>query len=154
MNTDNIWTQTTQDSVPKATAGTGTITSVNNKQKIIGVGTSFLTEAQIGDYIYIKGQNEFAKIVSIESDTELSLFRKFTVDLAASAFHITPRSGYHEVSVLVTGAADAEIDGVAFSQDETYNAYKDNIGSFGGNKYTAPIDVDATGTTVKIAVQF
>lgn len=154
MNTDNIWTQTTQDSVPKATAGTGTITSVNNKQMIVGVGTLFTTEAQVGDYIYIKGQNEFAKIVSIESDTELQLYRKFTVDLAGAAFHITPKSRYHEVSVLVTGAGSIEIDTVSFSQNEVYNAYKDNIGSFAGNKFVAPIDVDATGSTVKISVQF
>ena len=150
MNTDNIWLITnTQESIPKSSAGTGTITSNNNGEQIIGIGTLFTKECRLNDYIYIKGQNEFAKIVDIRSDTELYLYRPFTTPLAGSAFNVTPYSSYHEISVYVDGASQVLIDNVPFSQYETY-VQKGRYKSFS----TVPVDVDATGTEVKVSVMF
>ena len=155
MNTNNVIVlNNTQDSIPQATAGTGTISSVNNKRFIKGVGTLFTTEARIGDFIYIKGQNEFSKIDQIISNTELYVDRKFGVDLVASAYHITKYSTYDEVSAEVTAAGAATIDGVSFSQGEGVTFRKDGSGSYGQNKFVAPIDIDATGTTVRVTLQF
>lgn len=154
MNTNNIISLTTQDSIPQASSGTGTITSVNNKKFLKGVGTLFTTEAKIGDYIYIKGQNEFSRIETIVSDTELYVDRAFTVDLSGSAYHITPYSKYDEVSVTVTGAGAATIDGVSFTQGQGVTFRKDGSGTYGQNKYVAPIDINATGTTVRVSLQY
>ena len=154
MNAENYKVFTGQDSIPLSSVGTGTITSVNNKYKIVGVATLFTTEVEIGEFIYIKGQNEFSKVESIESDTELTLDRPFTVDLAGSAFDITPRPMYKEVSWVVTGGGDATIDGVTFSTGESGTITKDTNGSHGQNTLCPPFDIDATATEVKVSLNY
>lgn len=150
-NNNNLRKITTQDSVPAAATGTGTVSSANNGM-IIGVGTSFTTEAEINDWFYIKAQNEFRRILKVASDTEIYIDGTFTVPLAAEAFHITPDSKFVEISWLVNGVADAKIDGVTVSTNTTNDFTKAGKGPSGGagNKYIDPIDVDATGTEVTI----
>lgn len=154
MNTNNYKSLTSQDSIPLSTAGTGTITSVNNKRKIVGVGTLFTTEVEIDEYIYIIAQAEFRKVVSIESDTELTLDIKFTTDLTGSAYKITPRPMYKEVSWEVTGAGNAAIDGVTFVQNDSGTIAGTTCGSFGQNIFVPPIDINAAGTTVKVSLTY
>lgn len=132
-----------QDSFPRASAGTGTITAYNNR--IVGSSTLFTTEVQVGDYIYMKTQNAFRRVLDIQSDTELTIDRAFGSAISAASFHITPKDGYIEVSAYVTGAGAGEIDGVSFAQNN-------------GNTWTGvdrsskiyPIDIDATGTTIRV----
>ena len=140
-----------QDSVPAASLGSGTITSVNNGQ-IEGVGTSFLTEAEIGDWVYIKAQNEFRKILSIPSDTVLYIDGVFTVPLAGSAFDITPKSKFTSIAWLINGGSDAKIDGVtiAAGSDNDFDKSGKGASAGAGNKYIDPIDIDATGTEVTV----
>jgi hypothetical protein len=140
-----------QDSVPAASSGSGTITSVNNSQ-IEGAGTAFLTEAQIGDYIYIKAQNEFRRINTITSDTQLYIDSPFTVPLAAAVYHITPQSKFVEIAWIVSGLADAIVDGVTVPPGTNNDFSKASKGPSGGagNKYIDPIDIDATGTEVTV----
>ena len=153
MNSDNIITlNNTQDSIPLSAAGTGTVTSVNNKMFLTGVGTLFLAEARVGDFIYIKAQNEFARIETIVSDTELYLNRKFTVDLAADAYDITPYSTLIEISAAVDAAGDAEIDGQTIPAGASVSFTKVGDRNY-GQKFVAPLDIDATGTSVIVTIQ-
>ncbi len=143
-----------QESVPVSTSGTGTITSVNNAQ-ILGVGTAFRSEINIRDWIYIKAQNAFRKVVTIVSDTELYLQEDFSTPLAGSSFNITPLSHFSEISVkVVQGAANAEIDGDTYVANEiaTFSKASRGTRAFGDNKVD-PIDVDATGSDVRVTVQ-
>ena len=151
-NSNSILINATQDSIPQAAAGTGTITQALGNTMIVGAGTSFLTEADIDDWIYIKGQNEFRKITVITSDTVLYVDQGFTLALTASAFHITPASRYKEISFLVTGASAATVDGVSYAQNESVDYNKaGQTGSF-ANHYVDPIDIDASSSTVKVTV--
>lgn len=151
-NSNSILLSAVQDSIPQAAAGTGTITQALGNTMIVGVGTAFLTEADIDDWIYIKGQNEFRKITVITSDTVLYVDQGFTLALAGIAFHITPASRYKEISFLVTGAAAATVDGVSYAQNESVDFNKaGQTGSF-ADHYIDPLDIDATATVVKITV--
>ena len=139
-----------QDSVPRASLGTGTITSVNNGM-ITGSGTAFKTEAEIDDYIYIKAQNAFLRILSIPNDTTMYVDGNFGVPLAGSAFHITPNSKFVEIAYLISGAGSAVIDGVTLASGTDNSFNKAGKGSTGaGNKYIDPIDIDASGTEVTV----
>lgn len=142
-----------QDSVPRASAGAGSISSANNNL-IIGVGTAFLTEANIDDYIYIKAQNDFRKIEQIMSDTELIVSTSFGVALVGDSYHITPAPRYRMVSWLVTGANVAVIDGEDFTQNEGNTFEKHEKSKEASGDYVPPIDIDASvnNTTVKITV--
>ena len=141
----------TQDSVPAASSGSGTITSVNNSQ-IEGVGTAFLTEAQIGDFIYIKAQNAFRRINNIPSDTRLYIDSPFTVPLAGASYDITPQSKFVAISWLVSGASAAIIDGVSVptGTDNEFTKSGKGPSAGAGDKYIDPIDINATGTEVTI----
>lgn len=155
MKDQNIFTYTnTQDSVPKATVGTGTISSANNNL-IIGVDTKFKTEANVGDYIYIKGQNDFRLIENIISDTELIISTAFGTALSGASYNITPAPRYRMVSWLVTGANKAIIDGENFAQNEGNTFEKQTKSKTAAGDYILPIDIDATtnNTTVLITVR-
>lgn len=142
-----------QDSVPKATTGTGTISSANNNL-IIGVGTAFTTAMKESDYIYIKAQNDFRKIENIVSDTELVISTAFGVALTAATYHVTPAPRYSMVSWLVKAAGVAIIDGVNFAEDEG-NTFDEQVkGKKAKGDYVLPIDIDAStnNTTVLVTV--
>lgn len=136
-----------QDSFPRSTTGTGTITAYNNR--IVGSGTDFIGEIQVGDYIYSKAQNAFRQVKAIMSDTELIIDRAFGSAISAATLYITPKTGYSEVSAIVTAAGAGEIDGISFAQNN-------------GNTWTSldrfdkiyPIDIDATGTVIRVTYKF
>jgi len=142
----------TQDSVPAAASGSGTITSVNNGQ-IVAVGGAFLTEAQINDYIYIKAQNAFRRITNIRSDTELYIDSPFGVPVVGGAYHITPNSRFTGIGWLINGAGAAVIDGTshAAGTNQDFDKSGKSSSAGGGNKYIDPIDINATGTEVTVS---
>ena len=154
MKDQNILTYASvQDSIPKATAGAGTISSVNNHRQILGSGTAFLANVNPGDYIYIKGQNEFQRVIDIQSDTALQIEGTFTSNLSATAYHITPNPRSREVEIEVTGLGDALIDGVTYEQGEVEGWSKRDKGRT-INDYVLPIDVDTNtnSTTVRVKI--
>ena len=132
-----------QDSVPPASSGTGTISSVNNGEKIVGVGTSFTTEANIGDWIYIKDQNAFRKIINILNDLELTLDDGFDVALSTAAFDITPASRLIAVSILPFTSA-ANIDGVSAPAGISVNYEKGKNWRNAAGNFIDPIDINST----------
>ena len=135
-----------QDSFPRSSAGTGTVTSYNNR--LVGDGTSFLTEVNVGAYIYIQDQYAFRKVVTIMSDTELIIERAFDTPLSGDSFRITPDSGYREISLQVISSTAAKFDGVSFAQNQiqTWTQF--------GNRKTKPVDIDATSTSVRATFNF
>lgn len=136
-----------QDSFPRAAAGTGTVTSYNNR--LVGVGTAFLTEAKVGTYIYIKDQYAFRKVKSVQSDTELIIDRAFDTPLSADSFHVTPNTKYTELSVRVIGAGAAKFDGVSFAQGDiqTWKSPEQQ-------KKIHPVDIYAIGTSVRATFDY
>lgn len=141
-----------QDSFPRSTTGSGTITSVNNKTKIVGSGSSFLTEARVGDYIYIKAQSAFRKIIEIQTATELFIDRAFASNVSASAYRITPRDCYSEISAAVVDTGAAVINGVTFAQNQVWTDSKSSRDN--GARCVDPMDINATGTKVRVTSQF
>lgn len=153
MKNQNIFTYTNvQDSIPKATAGTGTITARNDHRLITGEGTLFLAEVKIFDWIYMKSNNEFRKVVDIMSNTELIIDTKFDVDPNGSNFHITPKSRYRMVSWLVKGNNDAIIDGENFAKNEGNTFEKQTKGKTASSDYILPIDVDAATNQTSVLI--
>lgn len=152
MKNENVFTyNNVQDSIPKATAGSGSISSRNNNL-IIGVGTSFLAEANVDDYIYIKAQNDFRKIQQIMSDTELIIETAFDIALVAASYHITPASRYRMVSWLVKGAGTAIVDGVNFVQNDGNTFEKHEKSKEASGDYVPPIDMDAATNATNVLV--
>lgn len=58
-----------------ATTLTGTVTVTAGSTTVTGNGTSFLSQVAIGDYIVVN--NETRKVVSVSSDTQLSIDKDF-----------------------------------------------------------------------------
>ena len=136
-----------QDSVPRATTGTGTITDVNNNRKIVGVGTLFTQEAKEGDWIYMKTQSattgRFRKIINIVNDLELTIESPFGGAIAASAYDITPASKFISVSIFPVTAV-ANIDGIAAPANEQIHFEKGRNWKNAAGNFVDPIDIDST----------
>ena len=101
----------------------------------------------------MKASNEFRKIVDIMSNTELIIDTKFDNNPNGATFHVTPRSRYREVGLMVTEQGDALIDGETLGQNKELEWHKRDKGKT-HNDYVLPIDVDAltNSTTVKVTV--
>lgn len=142
-----------QDSCPRSTAGTGTIQSVNNNQKIVGTGTLFLTEFKIGDFVYILAKNEFREVVNIVSNTELTIDRPFTtVVAAATAYRITPKVNFTMISWRADSSGSVDINGVTFPADYGSTQNKDGLPKGTGNNFCFPIDIDSTANANSVYV--
>ena len=137
-----------QDSVPSASAGTGTISSVNNGRKIVGVGTSFTTEVNVGDWIFIKDQSSdaFRKVINIVNDLELTIASPFTTPLAAAAFDITPASRLISIA-LVPFTSAANIDGVSTPAGFSFNLERGKNWRNAAGNFVDPVFVDSTVNT-------
>lgn len=76
------------------TPATGTITLALDSTTVVGVGTTFLTETEVGGYIHvvISGEDNTAgKVQSIESDISLTLENNSTVAGEGVEFHVEPK---------------------------------------------------------------
>lgn len=137
-----ITTYNAKDTFPSSTALTGTVTSVNRKDKILGVGTLFTSELQTGDYLYSPVNSEVREIIGIVNDLELTIDSPFTADLAAESARKTPPVPYTFVSIKAVGG-DCDIDG----QTHTINdpvGFERNFGS----RRPKPLVVDPSSTAL------
>jgi hypothetical protein len=154
-----------QDSVPRSSAGTGTLTTSatdNGGLHVVGVGTNFqrdyttgeenASELTIGDWIYIKTQNEFAQVVNIVSDTELTLDTAFTTPLAGVSFDIVKNSKLVMLSYAVDAVDTATVDGVVVPANTAVTFTKSSRTKSSGNPYIDPIDIDCTGNANTVLV--
>ena len=134
---------TSDDTFPLSSAATGTITSVNNKEKIVGVGTLFTTEFSVGDWIYINGNNEIRRIVNIVNNLECTIDAPFDTDAAGDTFKKTPKSIYSEISAYVVSGVTT-IDGITFAVGRGTDDYRTADGSF-RKTYVDPIVIVTAG---------
>ncbi len=155
MTTNDVISLTNeQDSIPRAATGTGTISSVNNGRKIVGVGSDFETEANVGDWVYIKPQNAFRKIINILNDLELTIENPFDTPLVASTYFITPASRLKEIAILIETLA-ADIGGVSVPQGVTLNYEKSWIERNSAGNFVEPVDITVpNGGVVIVSTQY
>ena len=145
-NNRNIRLSAETDTIPRSIAPTGTtISTVNGLDlKIVGVGTTFLTEFQVGDWLFIPSENECRKIVNIVSDTEMTIEKQFTTrPLTAVAYRKTPKSNYSMISYSFDSSGGT-VDNVVADAGET-NSYEQ--GTKGGVRAQRvdPLVIEATG---------
>ena len=96
------------DTIPLSTAMTGTLDSAG--PTVTGTTTVFLTELQVGDYIYVPATKELRKVIQINSDTLLMVDSAFAAPLVAEPFSAT-RPMFKQVGIWNIGGADASING-------------------------------------------
>lgn len=120
------------------------------------VYTIFTKQVKVGDWIVDLSQDEVQRVEEIIDDTHMYLRDAFTSDLSGSDLEVSPCSPRpREISVLIpNGLADGEIDGVAWTAGVGFSAAKMNKDKMGVNDYINPIVVDATGTTMKVQINY
>jgi hypothetical protein len=105
-----------KETFPVSAAPTsGTITIVAGQPKlVVGTTTVFLTDFNVGDYIWFTSTDELRRIESISSDTELILQQPVAGAITAQAFKTIKAIGYKTISWAndITGVSN--INGVAF----------------------------------------
>jgi hypothetical protein len=108
--------------IPLAETLTGTIetdSSVGDTEGLIvlGTGTIFLTELNIGDFLY-DGDAAIRKILYIFSDTMLQIEEKFPADLSADPVLRPKNQFYKQIIAKSTGTVDAELQEAVFRVGE------------------------------------
>ena len=139
-----------KDTFPQSSTLTGTISSANNGEFIVGVGTAFTTELEIGQWIFVAAHTECRQIRSIASDTELYLYFPFTSALSADTGRKVPRQTYSMISWKIDSTGAASIDGIEFEADNSGSLAIDEI----SRKRPEPIIMDSTTNDNIIYVQF
>lgn len=141
---------TAKQTLPTNVAGTGTLSTEGIN--VVGDGTLFLSEMQVGSWLVDLTQNEIRKVVRVDSDTSAVLDVAFSSDLAAlTAVDVIPSSslGVKAISVgIKSGLADGEIDGEVFSNGYDITFSKDSNQATSQRDLIDPIIVDGTGTTI------
>lgn len=140
-----------KDTFPQSTSLTGTIDAVANGEQIVGTGTLFTTELQIGEYIYIASQSAFRKIRSITDDTNLYLYpaQAFpTPTFSGATPRRVPKNTYHSISWAIDATGTAKIDNITFpaSQSGTMSEV--------GGKRPEPILIDSTENSNNVYIEF
>ena len=80
----NITTRVTTNSV----AGAGTITCATNSVTVTGSGTAFLTAVTIGQSLTNSGGTTIGTVLSIQSNTSLTLVANAAVAVSAGSYNI------------------------------------------------------------------
>jgi len=118
-----LGTFTTVGCFPLGVAKTGTFTTNNgqtqakNGKMVLGTGTLFTTELEVGDFLYNAGK--LRRIKYIYSDVLAELEFAFPASLTDQNVVVPPRKHYKMITVKSTGTADAIVDEQNFAQGET-----------------------------------
>lgn len=115
-------------SVPAYSVKTGTVVTVNANDglAVIGTGTLFLTEYNVGDWLPSKLNTEVRRINSITSNTLMWIDEKFTVQLAGEAAKNTPHSRWTEITLQPQTGSTGTINNAAFLAAHQYKFKKEN----------------------------
>lgn len=141
----NPYLQTTKDTVPASTAGTGTITTATGTPTLIKMATGTTAQFRIGAFIYIAAQSEVRRVVDITETNAFVIDKAFTTPLAASAYaYIPAESRVKDLAISVTVAA-ALINGQSWPVGATYNPSKANLQLSNRTGFVEPVVLDATG---------
>lgn len=108
---------------PAGVAKTGTFTTDNssatakNGKIVLGTGTQFTTELNVGDFLYNAGK--IRRIEAIMSDTKLELEYAFPTSLSGQNVVAAPGKHYKMITVKSTGTADAVLQEQGFQAAQT-----------------------------------
>lgn len=143
-----------KDTFPVSTTLTGTVSSVNDKTRIVGSGTAFLTEISRGEWLYVAAETEVRQVREVLSNTELILEEKFTNTLTGATAKRVPRQTYRSISWLIDDDGTAKIDGQTFPAGKSGTLGLTRVNETG--KRPAPIIIDSTtnANEVFIEIQF
>jgi len=143
-----------KESIPKNEAGTGTISTFG--EAVVGVGTAFLTDMIAGSYLVDLAQWEFRRVIRVDSDTVAFLEKPFTANIAALT---TPqiikkwKASPREISIKINSSdAAGLLDNQTFSGILTISKSSSDRTSQWDN--IEPIIVDASGTSIKVAILY
>ena len=142
-----------KDTFPVSSAGTGTISTVNGADRfVVGVGTSFLTEVEVGEFIWFKTADELAKVESIVSDTELYLVSAPATTATGDTFGVVPKVPYSSISWMIDADGAADVNGVTYpaNTSRVYGNGKPNTS--GGGRRLTPLLIDATANANNVYV--
>lgn len=143
---------TTKRTVPLNSTKTGTISIVAGSKEVVGVGTLFLSEAKVGDWIIDFTNNELRQIESIENDLYCIIKQGFTNAFVAAATIITPKSDFVEISYLALAASN--IDGAAVTAGEYGGWGKNSRERSAATDFCDPVIFDgATGNFVVLTLK-
>ena len=84
----------------------GTLTLTNNSDIVTGIGTSFATELDAGDFVVVTvgGVPYTLPVKSVESDTDLTLVSSFTGPTqSGAAWSTVPRVALNMVTAALVG---------------------------------------------------
>lgn len=150
---------TASNTIPVSSIKTGTIATIGIN--VIGTGTLFTTELQVGDYISDLTAGEIRRVVKIAmngGDTNAYLDKPFTVDLpAGTALRVTPKSRVREITLeALTGGTAITVNGTSIPVAKELKFERPQTAQYGGNKdYVDPVVVAVNpGTTVLYTLQY
>lgn len=122
----------------------------NGATVVSSVGTAFLTELKIGDWLVDFTNNELRKIVEIISNDNLTVNYNFSNTVAAASVITTIGSSYVEQSIVFNPTAGL-VDGVALPANIGFSWGKQGRTTSGDKDFVDPIIVDATATNAYLS---
>jgi len=137
--------------IPAYAAQSGTVGVTSGSVTVIGTGTSFLSEYEVGDYIYIDDSHEVRRVKAVFSDLRLDVERAFATTHASDPSNrVRPKlTGLKEISVSSVGTADAVLSTVKFDNQLFVAGLSQGWGSDVG---IGVIAVDTTTALSAVAV--
>lgn len=140
-----FYTLASIDTVPASTAGTGVITSSGTF--ITGVGTLFSSEVRQNDFIFDAVTNkEVRRVLSVGSDTFLSIDQAFSAPIAGGAFRIV-RSSLVFIGIACPTGVTAKIDNASVPAGTAVN-WSATDKRTTANPYLDPVVVEPTGSAL------
>lgn len=141
-----------KNTFPLSVSKTGTIAIQATFTRVIGTGTLFTKELEVGGWIYVPAQNEFRKITGIDTNTEMSIDKPFSavVNAGTALLYIAP-TVYCEIGVVIPpGLADGAINTQLLTNGIPVNWSKASRDNSGDRDLIDPVLLDATGTVMHI----
>jgi len=130
-----------KETFPASVTGSGTVSSVNGANKrIIGDHSLFLSEVQLGDFIWFTSTDEIREVESVTNDSTLTLKFGTASPIVAGNFKIVPKTGYRSVSWSIDTVAGATINGIAYEAGMSKTVGNSNPGV----RRVAPVLIDTT----------
>lgn len=138
------YVQTTDDTVPASTAGTGTY--VSSGTRVTGTGTNF-TLLEPNDYIVSTTEKLVRRVQRVLSDTSLILDEAFPNNVSGDAFkYIKWRNAKITDLSVGAGTSGTSVDGQALAAGDSVNRQVSEQDKFEGGTFLTPVFVE--GSTV------
>jgi len=144
----SYFVQTTDDTVPASTAGTGTFSSTGIV--VTGTGTNFnLLES--GDYLINETATNIQEVDRVISDTKLRLKEAFSANASGEDFKYIKRRDCKltNLSIAAGEGADTSIDGVELKDGNAVNLEVAQADKDRGKRFLKPVFIE--GSTVGAA---